>query len=212
LYGDEGGEDGMPQDKKRTKDNVDFTWRWVPPLSIILVLRMRGLASKGIYIMWNGISYTSVATVVPLAALLTASWNLIERKSLDWGLSDPNPNWKQVAIPLVFSLWYIWFKSDEIIKVWLDEWMYELNIPKEGEGVVLTNSNSEGGTMISIVLFGIVCIIFGVFIYCHSETVFVVQQNNVLESIIRDQASVVEGQRRYIEVLLDDIRRLSNDQ
>jgi len=163
--------------------------------------------------MWNGISYISIAIAVPLTALLTVSWNLIEQKSLDWKLSDPNLNWKQVAIPGVFTFWYIWFKSDEIIKVWVEEWISDLNLLEEKEKVSLTNSKSEEeSSNIPIVLFGMVCIIFGIFVYYHSETVFVVQQNSMLESIIRDQASVVDKEDilRYYWMILEDYLTTSN--
>jgi|GEM_PF-3830168 hypothetical protein len=58
----------------------------------------------------------------------------------------------------------------------------------------------------------IIATILTVLAVTHSETVAVASQNNLMESILREQVSIIEGQRLYNEMLLDDIRRLTENQ
>lgn len=183
-----------------------FIWRWFPPLDICVMLRMRSQLTNIIYIGWNSVSYAIVGVIIPVGALLTTAKNLIERRFMDYLLLEPKPNWAQAGIPALISLWYTWWISEEAIKVWAED--LHQNIPETD-----TNSNSGNNecdsSRLPVVLFVITCIIFGMFVYFHSETAFVVQQNNTLESIVRDQASIITGQRIHMELQQEDIRRLS---
>jgi hypothetical protein len=63
-----------------------------------------------------------------------------------------------------------------------------------------------------VILFTIIATLLTILAITHSESVAVASQNNLMESILREQASIIEGQRLYSEMLLDDIRKLSENQ
>lgn len=79
--------------------------------------------------------------------------------------------------------------------------------PENNTSELVVNENESN---IPIICFGILVICLGVFVFFQSEIMFVAQQNSTLEGIVRDQATTIEGQHRFIEHLLEHINRLYN--
>ena len=67
----------------------------------------------------------------------------------------------------------------------------------------------EKESNLPIILFTVITILLTILAVSHSEITVVASQNSLMESIIRDQASIIEGQRQYTDILLNDIRIVS---